>query len=107
MKGGKKRRGLSEEEALDRMPTARGLSSLSNEKWKYKPKVADELGDHDVHRGPYAEDVQREFGDAVAPGGKMIAKGPMNDTRKQAARELLDEVHALESELKEIASWPA
>jgi hypothetical protein len=38
------------------------------EKWRY----VDGISDGKEHIGPYAEDMQREFGDAVAPGGKAI-----------------------------------
>lgn len=86
------------------MPTARGLSRLTNEKWKYKPGVADAIGDKAEHKGPYAEDVQREFGDDVAPGGKMIAMGPMADKRGQAVQELLAEVASITKELKLLAA---
>jgi hypothetical protein len=89
---------------LNEMPTARGLSRLDNEHWKYKPKVADKIGDHAEHRGPYAEDVHREFGDAVAPGGKAIAVKPMENTRKQAARELMAEAARIMKDLQELAA---
>lgn len=36
--------------------------------WKYKKGIADE----GKHTGAYAEDVQKNFGDHVAPGGKTI-----------------------------------
>lgn len=45
-----------------------GLRKIPVEQWQYK----DGAGDEGEHVGPYAEDVNEEFGDAAAPGGKMI-----------------------------------
>ena len=53
---------VSDEAALQ------GLENVPVESWKYKEGVAD----GGQHVGPYAEDMQAEFGDDVAPGGKAI-----------------------------------
>ncbi len=45
-----------------------GLSRIPVDSWKYK----DGVEDSGRHVGPYAEDVQRQFGDAAAPGGKQL-----------------------------------
>ena len=67
------------------------LRKLPVEEWDYKEGVADE----GRHMGPYAEDVQREFGDQAAPGGKMIDMISMNGITMKAVQELADEVDAL------------
>ncbi len=67
------------------------LRKLPVEEWDYKPGVADE----GRHTGPYAEDVQREFGDTAAPGGKAIDLISMNGITMKAVQELADEVDAL------------
>lgn len=74
----------------------KGLNRLRNEKWRYKDGVADEQ----THVGPYAEDVQREFGDRVAPGGKAINLPRMNAINRQAIAALAERVRRLEAELK-------
>lgn len=81
-----------------RMPNARGLSRLDNEHWRYKKGVADE----GEHVGPIAESVQREFGDEVAPGGRMIHMPGMADKRGNAVAELHAEVESLKRELAEL-----
>jgi len=67
------------------------LRKLPVEEWTYKDGVADE----GRHVGPYAEDVQREFGDEAAPGGKAIDLISMNGITMKAVQELADEVQAL------------
>jgi hypothetical protein len=53
---------------IDHNTVIKGLRRVPVEKWRYK----DGVSDGGEHIGPYAEDMHREFGDAVAPGGKMI-----------------------------------
>jgi hypothetical protein len=67
------------------------LRKLPVEEWTYKDGVADE----GRHVGPYAEDVQREFGDQAAPGGKAIDLISMNGITMKAVQELADEVESL------------
>ena len=67
------------------------LRKLPVEEWDYKDGVADE----GRHTGPYAEDVQREFGDTAAPDGKAIDLISMNGITMKAVQELADEVDAL------------
>lgn len=47
-----------------------GIERAPVESWRYKEGIED--GGAERHVGPYAEDMQREFGDRVAPGGEMI-----------------------------------
>lgn len=70
------------------------LRKLPVEEWDYKDGVADE----GRHTGPYAEDVQREFGDRAAPDGKAIDLISMNGITMKAVQELADEVDALKGE---------
>lgn len=79
-------------------PVTRKLTRLDNDVWEYKEGVADE----GVHAGPYAEDVQREFGDDVAPGGKMIDMRRMGAINRQAVDELEQQVAMLEQRLDEL-----
>ena len=53
---------------IDHNTVLKGLRRTPVEKWNYK----DGQGDGGEHIGPYAEDMQREFGDIAAPGGKAI-----------------------------------
>lgn len=84
----------SKELKTDKAPTKSALHKLRKlpvEEWTYKKGVADE----GRHVGPYAEDVQREFGDQAAPGGKAIDLISMNGITMKAVQELADEVEAL------------
>lgn len=58
----KDRKKVSDEDALE------GLSSVQVDGWSYK----DGMGDGGSHIGPMAQDMHRQFGDGVAPGGKTI-----------------------------------
>lgn len=84
----------SKEFKTDKAPAKSALHKLRKlpvEEWTYKDGVADE----GRHVGPYAEDVQREFGDQAAPGGKAIDLISMNGITMKAVQELADEVDAL------------
>jgi hypothetical protein len=84
----------SEELKTDKAPAKSALHKLRKlpvEEWTYKKGVADE----GRHVGPYAEDVQREFGDQAAPGGKAIDLISMNGITMKAVQELADEVESL------------
>ena len=59
---------------VDGKKVTEGLQRIPVDAWKYKKGVAD----GGKHVGPYAEDVQREFGDKAAPGGKKIDLISMN-----------------------------
>lgn len=69
-----------------------GLRGVPVESWKYKEGVADE----GRHVGAYAEDVNREFGDKAAPGGKMIDVISMLGINTAAIKELDAKVSRLE-----------
>lgn len=53
---------------IDHNTVLKGLRRTPVEKWNYK----EGQGDGGEHISPYAEDMHREFGDTVAPGGKAI-----------------------------------
>jgi len=79
-------------------PTADKVAKLSVEKWRYKPG----LGDSRQHVGPYAEDVQKQFGDEVAPRGLAIHKANMAKVNDQAEREVDAEIKRLEGQIAEL-----
>lgn len=83
---------------VDGKKALKGLAALDVDEWTYKPGMGDE-GDH---VGPYAEDVNREFGDAAAPGGKMINMVEMSETNAKALRELTTQVAVLKKELLQL-----
>lgn len=62
----------------------KGVRNLNIDKWEYEDGVADS----GEHVGPYAEDVKREFGNKVAPGGKMIDMISMQGVMLKAIQEL-------------------
>lgn len=77
---------VDEEAALE------GLKRVPVENWKYKDGIADGGG----HVGPYAEDVQAQFGDGVAPGGQAIDIVSMNGVLTAGLRALARKVDRLE-----------
>lgn len=78
---------------VDAEVITKGLQRIPVEAWSYK----DGEGDGGEHIGPYAEDVQREFGDAAAPGGKMIDLVTMNGIALAGVKELNSRVKKLEA----------
>lgn len=76
-----------------------GINNLDVESWRYKKGVADE----GEHIGPYAEDVQREFGDGVAPGGKMIDMNANASKNLEAIEALKAQLAELKEELAELS----
>lgn len=62
----------------------KGVRNLKIDKWKYKDGVADS----GEHVGPYAEDVRKEFGNKVAPGGTAIDMISMQGVMLKAIQEL-------------------
>lgn len=84
----------SEDLKEDKQPIDGALASLRKlpvEAWSYKDGVADE----GEHIGPYAEDVEEEFGDQAAPGGKMLDLVSMNGLLLKGLQELADKVDTL------------
>lgn len=83
---------------VDGKKALKGLAALDVDEWTYKPG----MGDGGDHVGPYAEDVNREFGDGAAPGGKMINMVEMSETNAKALRELTTQVAVLKKELLQL-----
>jgi hypothetical protein len=71
----------------------KGLQRIPVEAWKYK----DGEGDGGEHIGPYAEDVQREFGDVAAPGGEKIDLVSMNGLALAGIKSLADRMDKMEN----------
>lgn len=71
-------------EGLKRMPSV--------ESWKYK----DGVEDSGEHIGPYAQDVNKQFGDQAAPGGQMIDLVSMNGLAIAGVKALAKKVERLE-----------
>lgn len=74
----------------------KGIRRTPVEKWKYKEGE----GDGGEHIGPYAEDVNREFGDTVAPGGKAIDIVSLLGVNMAATKALDEKVSNLEKKVK-------
>lgn len=79
-------------------PATRGLNQTPVERWKYKKGVADE----GEHVGPYAEDVRKQFGDEVAPGGAGLRMDRMAEVNQRAVGELTAKVAQLEREIADL-----
>jgi hypothetical protein len=84
------RRAVSMSDALS------GIKDLDVQAWRYK----DGEGDGGEHIGPYAEDVQREFGDEVAPGGQGIKVEPMRELTNDAVEELTSQLARVQQKLQ-------
>ena len=77
---------LDDDEALA------GLTKVPVERWKYRDGVADS----GEHVGPYAEDMQAQFGDDVAPGGIGLDMVSVSGQHHAAIRALAKKVKRLE-----------
>ena len=80
---------------VDGDEVVRGLQRIPVEQWKYKKGISDEA----EHVGPYAEDVQREFGDDAAPEGKAIDMVSMNGIALAGIKSLANRADRLEKKL--------
>lgn len=69
-----------------------GLSQVPVEAWDYKPGE----GDGGRHVGPYAEDMNGQFGDGVAPGGAGLDMVSVSGLHHAAIRALSKKVDRLE-----------
>ncbi len=74
-------------EAVEKTPVAN---------WNYKPG----MGDGGNHTGPMAQDVQKNMGDAVAPGGKQIDPITMNGITMASVAALSRKVDKLAKQTK-------
>lgn len=69
-----------------------GLTKVPVESWKYRKGVAD----GGEHAGPYAEDMQEQFGDQVAPAGVGLDMVSVSGVHHAAIRALAKKVAKLE-----------
>jgi hypothetical protein len=69
------------------------VKALPVEEWRYNSGTQ-------RHVGPYAEDVQKRFGNDVAPGGQMIDAVSMNGINLAATKALAKKVDRLEQLMK-------
>jgi hypothetical protein len=97
MTGGASLAASSKELKTDKKPISEsvalmGLERIPVEQWDYKKGVED----GGTHVGPYAEDVQKEFGDGAAPDGKAIDLVSMNGITIAALKGLAKKVAGLE-----------
>jgi hypothetical protein len=84
---------------IDPNTVIKGLRRTPVEKWRYKDGVAD----GGEHIGPYAEDMQREFGDAAAPGGKMIDIVSMIGINMAATKALDSKIEQMDKRVAVVA----
>lgn len=73
---------------VDSSAAVEAFKNLDVDSWKYKDGIAD----GGRHVGPYAEDVQRELGDEVAPGGKQIDVISMSGAQTAAIKGLAEKL---------------
>lgn len=82
-------KGFKEDGApVDSSEAVEAFKNLDVDSWKYKDGIAD----GGRHVGPYAEDVQRELGDEVAPGGKQIDVISMSGAQTAAIKGLAEKL---------------
>lgn len=81
---------VDDDEALE------GLTKVPVEDWKYKVGA----GDGGRHVGPYAEDMNAQFGDEVAPGGVGLDLVSVSGTHHAAIRALDKKIDGIKRQLK-------
>ena len=85
---------------IDTEGAVEAFKNLDVESWKYKDGIADS----GRHVGPYAEDVQRELGDEVAPGGKQIDVISMSGAQTAAIKGLAEKLDDQEDTIKALTA---
>lgn len=73
-----------------------GLKEIPIDSWRYKRGVED--GGAERHVGPYAQDMQRVFGEGAAPGGKFLDLATVTGLTMAAVKELADKMDRLENQ---------
>lgn len=87
---------FKDNETLKRLNPQRAVDGFKKTKlfnWIYKPGV----GDEEEHTGPMAQDVQRNFGNEVAPEGKSIDLQSMNGAVMAGMQQLATDVDELKT----------
>lgn len=79
------------------------LKTPVHEDWKYDPAKGGPDDGGQKHDGPMAQDVQKNMGDDVAPGGKKIDIASMNGVLIAGIQGLADEVKDLKNDVKRVA----
>lgn len=87
-------------EPVDPGKVVEAFKNLDVDSWKYKDGVADSSR----HVGPYAEDVQRELGDEVAPGGKQIDMISMSGAQTAAIKGLAEKLEAQDETIEALTA---
>jgi hypothetical protein len=82
-----------EKEPVDDEAVLKKVKGLNVESWKYK-------GDDKRRIGPYAEDMNKKFGDGVAPEGEMLDPVSMHGLTLSAIKALAKKVENLEKPKK-------
>lgn len=70
-----------------------------DEDWRYDPAKGGPDDGGQKHTGPMAQDVQKNMGDKVAPGGKVIDMVSMNGITMGAVQELAKRLKKIESKV--------
>lgn len=87
---------------IDYNAVLHGLRRTPVEAWEYKEGE----GDGGKHIGPYAEDVQQNFGDKAAPGGKAVDLISLVGIGLSAIKALDQEVESLKKKDKKRSGKP-
>ena len=87
-------------EPVDSGDAVEAFKNLDVDSWKYKDGIAD----GGRHVGPYAEDVQRELGDEVAPGGKQIDMISMSGAQTAAIKGLAEKLDEQDEAIEALAA---
>ena len=97
----KSSKGFKEDGApVDSSKAVEAFKNLDVDSWKYKDGIAD----GGRHVGPYAEDVQRELGDEVAPGGKQIDMISMSGAQTAAIKGLAEKLDEQDEAIEALAA---
>ncbi|HNO86957.1 MAG TPA: hypothetical protein PKI69_01705 [Rhodocyclaceae bacterium] len=85
---------------VDTGDAVEAFKRLDVDSWKYRDGIAD----GGRHVGPYAEDVQRELGDEVAPGGKQIDMISMSGAQTAAIKGLAEKLDEQDEAIEALAA---
>lgn len=80
------------------------LDTPVHEDWTYSPEKGGPDDGRMPHDGPMAQDVQKNMGDEVAPGGRAIDPISMNGVLMAGIQGLAQEVKAIKGAVKQIGA---
>jgi len=103
---------MSDEKVKDgtgkKMSPAKALGAILDtpvhEDWTYSPEKGGPDDGRIPHDGPMAQDVQKNMGDEVAPGGRAIDPISMNGVLMAGIQGLAKEVKAIKGAVKQIGA---